>query len=190
MMGCADSLNRQKLGAETVTTNPSYQMVTSISENSRSEIILERRKDTSRVIKRTAGVAEKLFEVPRAGSSVATAAASDKYVMAVVPEVDKLVLYDFNTKDLCSFKPTLRPQAVYFLSDDELLVVGESSTLAKYKINEEQLIKVWSCENLEGAFRVCSDAAGLLYVCTSNKQKVIYVVSPTGRYNKVLFLLL
>ena len=80
--------------------------------------------------------------------------------------------------------PSDPPFYLCFYTDGGLLVTSnDADTLTKYKWSwRERADKVeWVLKGLAGAAGVCIDRHGQVFV-GSNKKKVVYVVSPTGKY--------
>jgi len=104
---------------------------------------------------------------------------SDRYVVVTHPDIDEMIIYDFISqkiaRDYCSF------DGLQFLPDGCLLGVWQA-ILQKYKIEDEKLVEIWTCNNIKDGYSPCTDSDGLIYV-TAKSSKKIYVVSSQGAAN-------
>ena len=110
---------------------------------------------------------ELLFDFPCvSGSNIGTVTASKQYVAATVTNCGSLYLYDTCNKQTSTL---LLSGVIHFAPDGSLVVIeDDSETLSKYKIEDGELIKLWTCkDNFEYATAVCTDCHGLIYVFTA-----------------------
>ena len=157
--------------------------LTSLVEHHRNVFLLGRADDVYLVEMCLPGVTqrEKLFEFQRTSTAAAFLAVSDEYVVAVNPGANALLLYDFLTKQTVTLAPTVNPTNVCFLPDGDLLVLSFSDhSIVRYRIENNQLTPVWTCEDIADSYGVCTDHNGLIYVCTLNGRQTIYILSPEG----------
>ena len=163
--------------------------VTSILEHCRNIFVLHRDDNTVIVEMCLPGVTQKnkLFELQRTGDRASFLAVSDRYVAAINPDNNQLLLYNFLSKQTTTLTLELAPWDVHFLPDGDLLVLNRSQykSLTRYRIENNQLTKVWTCEDITDGHSVCTDSGGLIYVSTLNKRKILYVLSTTGMCTRV-----
>ena len=185
LLGCHDGvrlLRREDM--QMIRYNTNVRGVTSAVEHHRDVFILHKDGKTDAVDMCLPGVTQrnKLFELQLTGNMVSFLAVSERYVVATNPDKDQLLLYDFLTKQTTTLTPGLAPWNVHFLLDGDLLVLSSSQpqTLTRFRIENNQLTKVWTCDDLNFGFHVCTDSDSLIYVSTFNKEKTLYIISPSG----------
>ncbi|XP_067943230.1 uncharacterized protein [Watersipora subatra] len=124
----------------------------------------------------------KLFSYSCQNRKISFAAVSDSYIVAHKPDEGKLVLYDFLTKQTRILTPDTKPWDLHFVQDGNLLVLTKSvipvETLTKYRVDNYQLLTIWTCEDLKNAHRITSDSDGFIYVATT--RKTIFIISSDG----------
>jgi len=119
----------------------------------------------------------KLFQFSGTSNKVAVMAVSNRYVVVKNPDTHQLIIYDFtsqrtekiNSKNLIGLQ---------FLPDGCLLGVCEGK-LQKYKIENRELIEIWTCDDIKDGYSPCADSNGLIYVTTTSLKK-IYIISSQG----------
>lgn len=114
--------------------------------------------------------------------SCAWMSASDSHVVVGVRKLDwsySYIIYDIITKQTKTTQVTER-FIPYFLPDGHLLAcIGDK--LKKYKIEDGELLPLWTCDGLVNLSDVCADSQGIIYGTTRSSSKLIYIISPTGR---------
>jgi len=123
---------------------------------------------------------QKLVQLERTSNTGAVMAVSDRHVVVNHPDTKQLIIYDFITKQTETINPDVFPFGLHFLPDGHLLGVG-GGKLIKYKIENGKLTKIWTCDDLTNGSKVCSDSNELIYVCTNNNLKTVYIISPLGK---------
>ncbi|XP_067943192.1 uncharacterized protein [Watersipora subatra] len=158
--------------------------VTSVQVCNNSTYVLGRNGDERTVYQCLSDMSqrEKLFSFNYLGNTASFIAVSKYYIVASEPVKDKLVLYNFSTRNTTLLTSAVSPTNMHFLPDGQLLVVSKD-TLIRCKIEIDKLIIIWTCEGLEAAHAVTSDVDGFIYV-SSYKSKVIYIISPQGEILK------
>ena len=68
----------------------------------------------------------------------------------------------------------------YFLPDGHLLA-SDLSSISKYRLEEGEPIKLWTCGGLEGISSIVADAEGYIYGLTYKMKNTVYIISPDGR---------
>jgi len=159
------------------------KLATSVVEHHQNVFILHRVPGTCKLEMCLAGDITKrkeLFQFSRTSNIVAVMAVSDGYVVVVNPDTNELIIYDFTsqqTEKSCSMDLL----GFQFGPDSNLLGVC-GSKLKKYKIENGQLVEIWTCDDIEDGFSLCTDSDGLIYVAARSSQK-IFVVSSQGAAN-------
>ncbi|XP_067941719.1 uncharacterized protein [Watersipora subatra] len=164
------------------------QIITSVQINSNNIYILECSRDNKSVMEITVyqclsnvSQKEKLFSFK--SKEISLAAVSKDYLVATKRDEKKLVVYDLFTKSTRFLTPTFWPFDLHFLSDGDLLALSTNSdTLIRYRIEDDQLITIWTCEGLLDPRTVTSDGDGFIYA--SSRRKTIYIISPEGERMK------
>jgi len=100
-------------------------------------------------------------------------AVSDKYVVVKNPDTRELIIYDFVSQQTNKSSCYLR--SLQFLPDGCLLGVCEGK-LQKYRIENGELVELWTCDDFKNGHSLCTGSDGLIYVSTRSLKK-IYVVS-------------
>jgi len=128
---------------------------------------------------------KKLFQFPRTSNTAAAMAVSDRYVVVVNPDTKQLIIYDFTSQQTEKIN-SMNLLGLQFGPDSNLLGVC-GRTLHKYKIENGQLVELWTCDDIEDGYNLCTDSKGLIYVAVRSSQK-IFVVSSQGAvtYNTLL----
>ena len=119
-------------------------------------------------------------------SCIPLMSASDSHVVVgVYEELEtgddsySYIIYDIITKQTKTTQVT-EPFIPYFLPDGHLLAcIGDK--LKKYKIEDGELLPLWTCDGLVNLLDVCADSQGIIYGITDRSSKLIYIISPTGR---------
>jgi hypothetical protein len=123
-----------------------------------------------------------LFEFKRNSTPAAVMTVSDRYIVVMNPDDDiQLIIYDFISKQRVSRQPAILCHP-YFLPDGHLLARGDGS-LAKYRLKDGELTTVWTCDGLENINEVCADADGLIYGSTHSSKRLVYIISPKGKFS-------
>ena len=180
-LGCNDGirvLNRES----TEIISSIILRVTSVQVCNNSIYVLDSNGDERTVYQCLSDMSqrEKLFSFNYLGNTASFIAVSKDYIVASEPVKDELVLYNFSTRSTTLLTPAMPLFDMHFLPDGQLLVVSvKQDALIRYKIENDQLITIWTCGGLEAASRVTSDVDGFIYVSTY-KRKVIYIISPQG----------
>jgi len=160
--------------------------VTSVVEHHQNVIILYREGNISKVDMCLDGDITKkkeIFQFDRTGNFAAVMAVSDRYVVVRNPDTKELVIYDYASQQ--TNKNSCYLLGLQFLPDGCLLgVVG--GKLQKYKIENGQLVELWTCYDLKGGYSLCTDSNGLIYV-TARSRKKMYVVSSQGAATNFTF---
>ncbi|XP_067943299.1 uncharacterized protein [Watersipora subatra] len=181
-LGCEDGIRvLNKKSTEIIKSSISFS-VTSVQVCNNSPYVLGWNGDEKTVYQCLSDVSqrEKLFSFNYLGNTASYISVSKDYIVASEPVEEKLVLYNFTTRSTTLLTPDVLPTNVYFLPDGQLLVVSKrQATLIRCKIENDQLITIWTCGGLEGARRITSDVDGFIYV-TTYERKVIYIISPQG----------
>ena len=121
----------------------------------------------------------KLFEFKRDSNDAATMTVSDKYIVVMNPDNGiQLIIYDIISKEKKYRQPDVcaRP---YFLPDGQLLVRTDDR-IAKYRPSDEELTIIH--EGLKNVAYMCTDEDGLVYASTRENQRVLYIISPDGKF--------
>lgn len=106
--------------------------------------------------------------------------ASDRYVATTNRDTNEILLYDLLTKQATAAKTESSSNILHFLPDGDLLATGfRVDCLTKYRVNDGQLTKLWTCKGLRESCGICSGSDGLYYVTTWNR-RTVYIVSPDG----------
>ncbi|KAF6016656.1 hypothetical protein EB796_025040 [Bugula neritina] len=109
-------------------------------------------------------------------------AISDGYVVATDPDTGQLVIYDFTSQQ--TNRSSCHLLGLQFGPDSNLLGVCISK-LQKYKIDNGQLVELWTCNDIKGGESLCTDSYGLIYV-VARSLKQIYVISSQGELLQTL----
>jgi len=156
--------------------------VTSVVEHHQNVFILHREPDAWKVKICLADNITKrkdLFEFDKISNDVAVMAVSDRYVVVTNPITKQMMIYDFMSeqiaRDYCSLDGLL------FLPDGCLLGVCEGK-LQKYGIENGQLVELWTCDEIEDGYSLCTDFNGLIYMSTGLLKKIC-IVSSQGAAN-------
>jgi len=159
------------------TTN--VKTVTSVVEHHHNVIILHREGNISKVeMCLDGGITrrQQLFQFDRNGNLAAVMAVSDRYVLVSNPDIKELIIYDFISQQ--TNKSSCYLLGLQFLPDGCLLGVC-GVKLQKCRIENGELVKLWTCNELKGGCSLCTDSHGLIYV-TTRSSKNIYVISSQG----------
>jgi len=170
-------------GKELSEYSSSEKQVTGVIETPQNVFILHSKGGIDKVDMCLAGDITKrqqLFQFDRTGDGAAVMVVSEGYVVVNHPDTKQLIIYDFITKQTETTHPDVFPVGLHFLPDGHLLGVG-GGKLMKYKVENGELTTVWTCEDVTNGNRVCSDSIGLIYVCTNNNLKTVYIISPEGK---------
>jgi len=170
-------------GNELSEYSTSEKIVTGVIETLQNVFILHREGDIDKVDMCLAGNITKkqqLFQFDRTGDGAAVIAVSDRYVVVNHLDTKQLIIYDFITKQTETIHPDVFPFGLHFLPDGHLLGVG-GGKLIEYKIENRKLTTVWTCDDVTNSNKVCSDSNELIYVCTNNNLKTVYIISPGGK---------
>jgi len=158
--------------------------VTSVVENHQNVFTLHTANNTDRVEICIAGDITKrkeLFQFPRTINIAAVMAVSDRYVVATDPDNKQLIIYNFTSQQTEKIS-LINLLGLQFGLDGNLLGVSERK-LQKYKVENGQLVELWTCDDIEDGYSLCTDSDGLIYVAARSSKK-IYVVSSQGAASK------
>jgi len=145
-------------------------------EHRQNVFILHKKGDISKVEMCLNGDITKrknLFQFNRTSYIAAVMTVSDRYVVVKNPDTRQLIIYDFTS--LKTRKTDQYLLFIQFLPDGNLLGVGEGK-LQKYRIENGQLVELWTYDDIEDGYNLCTDSDKLIYVSTESLKK-IYVVS-------------
>jgi len=154
--------------------------VTSLVEHHQNVFILHRMNNTDIVEMCLADDITKrkeLFQLSRRRNIAAIMTVSDRYVMATDLDANQLIIHDFTSQRTEKIS-LMNLLSLQFLPDGCLLGVFESK-LKKYKIENGELVKLWTCDDIEDGYSLCTDSNGLIYV-TARSLKKMYVASSQG----------
>jgi len=154
--------------------------VTSVVECHQNVFILHRARGTCIAEMCSAGDITKrkeLFQFPRTSNIVAVMAVSDRYVVVTNPDTSQLIIYDLTSQQTEKIS-SMNLLGLQFGPDNNLLGVF-GSKLRKYKIENGQLVELWTCDDIRDGYSLCTDSDGLIYVVGRSSKK-IYVVSSQG----------
>ncbi|XP_067941924.1 uncharacterized protein [Watersipora subatra] len=180
-LGCSDGvrvLNKESTEIKSLIT----LCITSVQVCNNNAYVLGWNDDERTVYQCLSNLSqkEKLFSFNYLGNTASVIAVSKDYIVASEPVKEKLVLYNFSTRSTTLLTPAVSPINMHFLPDGQLLVVSlRQDTLIRCKLENDQLITIWTCKDLVGARGVTSDIDGFIYV-TTFKKKIIYIISPQG----------
>jgi len=116
---------------------------------------------------------KELFQFDRTSNKVPTMAVSDRYVVVRNPYTKELIIYDYASQQ--TNKNSCYLLGLQSLPDGNLLGICEGK-LQKYRIENGQLVELWTCVDIEDGYSICTYSDGLIYVSTKSLKK-IYVVS-------------
>jgi len=108
---------------------------------------------------------------------------SDRYVVVKNSDAVQLTIYDFTSRRR-EEKYSLGARNLHLLPGACLLGVCKEK-LQKFKIENGQLVELWTCNDIEDGYHLCTDSNGFIYV-TTRFWKKIYVVSSQGAANIIL----
>jgi len=128
---------------------------------------------------------KELFQFHRTNNTAAVMAVSDRYVVVTNPDTNQLIIYDF-TSQQTQRTNWLYSTGLQFLPDGCLFEVA-GGKLKKYKIENRQLVELWTCDDLKGGYSLCTDSNGFIYVSIRSLKK-IYVVSSQGAANSKIII--
>jgi len=150
--------------------------VTSVVEHHQHLFILHKNSGISKVDMCLANDITKrkeLFQFDRTSNKVPVMAVSDRYVVVRNPDTKDLIIYDYASQQ--TNKSSCYLLSLQFLPDGCLLGVCKSK-LQKYRIDNGQLVEIWTCDDFKNRHSLCTGSDGLIYVSTKSLKK-IYVVS-------------
>ena len=162
-----------------------FKQVTSVVEYRNNIYILHRVGDICKVEMCLPDMKSsyKLFEFKRDSTAAATMTVSDKYIVVDNPDNDfQLIIYDIISKEKKYRQPDVRINP-YFLPDGQLLVRWSGDwggRIAKYRPSDEELTIIH--EGLKNVHYMCTDEDGLIYASTMENQRVLYIISPDGKF--------
>jgi len=160
--------------------------VTSVVEHHQNVFILHRDGNIFKVEMCLAGEITKrqqLFQFHRTNNTAAVMAVSDRYVVVRNPDIKELIIYDFASQQ--TNKNSCYLLGLQFLPDGCLLGVCKGK-LQKYRIENGQLVELWTCDDVKCGYSFCTDSDGLIYVAARSLKK-IYVVSSQGAATNFTF---
>jgi len=157
-----------------------FDSVTSVVEHHQNVFILHKNGNIFKVEMCLAGDITKrkqLFQFHRTNNTAPVLAVSDKYVVVKNPDTKDLLVYDFTSQQTEKIS-SMNLFGLQFEPDSNLLGVC-GSKLQKYKIDNGELVELWTCDDIIDGYSLCTDSNGLIYVTTSILKK-IYVISSQG----------
>jgi len=166
-----------------INYNKTATSVANVIEKNQTIYILSTEEKTDKVemcLSSNMASKHKLFQFERTSDSITSMAVSDKYVAAINPDTNQLILFDLITKQTDHFSFSFAVYDLQFLPDGNLLTVSED-TLFKFRIDNGNLTPIWACEEMVKSSGLCTDSNGLIYVTTYDSLKTMYIVSPEGR---------
>ena len=182
LLGCEDGVKLFNKETMSVTTYDTvFKQVTSVVEYRNNIYILHRVGDICKVEMCLPDMKSsyKLFEFKRDRPVAASMTVSDKYIVVMNPDNDKqLIIYDIISKEKKYRQPDVRVSP-YFLPDGQLLVRMDDR-IAKYRPSDEELTIIQ--EGLKNVLHMCTDEDGLIYASTIENQRVLYIISPDGKF--------
>ncbi|XP_067943234.1 uncharacterized protein [Watersipora subatra] len=185
-LGCLDGirvLNRES--TEIIKSSITF-MGTSVQVCNNSTYVVGENRDTKTVYQCLSDMSQKeaLFSFKYSGNIALFIAVSRDYIAASEPVKGKLILYNFSTRSTTLLTPAVPPFDLHFLSGNQLIIMSRSQdALIRCRIENDQLITIWTCGGFEGVLRVTSDVDGFIYV-TTKKKRVIYIISSQGEILK------
>jgi len=153
---------------------------TSVVEHHQNLFILHRAPSTCKIemcLADDTTKKNKLFQFPRTSDKAAIMTVSDRYVVATNPDTDQLIIYDFTSQQTEKIS-SMNLLGLQFVPDGCLLGVWRDK-LQKYKIENGELVELWTCDDFKDGYSLCTDSDGLIYVAASSLKK-IHVVSSEG----------
>jgi len=157
-----------------------FDSVTSVVEHHQNVFILHTTNNTDIVeicLADDIAKRKKLFQFPRTSNIAAVMTVSDRYVVVENPDTDQLIIYDFTSQQTDKIN-SFNLLGLQFLPDGNLSGVCEGK-LKKYKIENGQLVELWTCYGIGDGYSICTDSDRFSYVSTSSLKK-IYVISSEG----------
>jgi len=177
LVGTSDGLDVLHRGEDMLSVcSEDVYSVTSVVEHRQNVFILHRAYGTCKVEICLAGDITKrkeLFQFPRTSNIIAVMAVSDRYVVVRNPDTKELIIYDFTSQQ--TNKSSYYLHGLQFLPDGSLLGICKGK-LQKYRIENGQLVEIWTCDDFKNGHSLCTDSDKLIYVSTRSLKK-IYVVS-------------
>jgi len=181
LVGTSDGLHVFRRGGNWVNLcSTGVYSVASVIEHHQNVFILHTANNTDIVEMCLAGditKKKKLFQFPRTSNSAPVMTVSDRYVVVENPDTDQLIIYDFISQQTGKIN-SLNLLGLQFGPDSSLLGAC-GSKLKKYKIENGELVELWTCDDIKDGYSLCTDSDGLIYV-TAKFLKKIYVVSSEG----------
>jgi len=169
-------------GNEMSEYSTSEKRVSGVIETSQNVFIIQKKGDISKVemcLTDDITKRQELLQFDRTSNDAAIMAVSDRYVVVNHPDTKQLIIYDFITKKTQTLIHSgLFPFGLHFLPDGHLLVAGKGK-LRNYKIENQKLTTVWTCDGVTDGRSVCTDSDGLIYV-SGKCLKSLYIISPSG----------
>lgn len=110
---------------------------------------------------------------------------SDRYIAVKKRDNNHVILHNFHTKDTTSIPVNGTVEGLHFLLNGDLVIAkGETdrSTLTRYRVRDNQLTTVWTCDGFSNGYAITSGSDGLIYL-SSYSEGTIYIVSPDGKLN-------
>jgi len=162
--------------------------VVSVVEHHQNVFILHRAPGTWKVEMCLADDITKrktLFQFPKKSNTAAVMAVSDRYVVVRNPDTKLLIIYDF-TSQQTERNNLLYSTGLQFLADGCLLGVCESK-LQKYRLENGELVELWTCDDIDEGYSLCTGSDGLIYVSAKSLKKM-YVVSYQGSVTYIILL--
>jgi len=126
---------------------------------------------------------KELFQLHNIYYTKAIMTVSDRYVVVKNSDAVQFTIYDF-TSQRREEKYSLGVRNLHLLPDACLLGVCEEK-LQKFKIENGQLVELWTCNDIKDEYSLCTDSNGFIYV-TTRFWKKIYVISSQGAANIIL----
>jgi len=168
-----------------IVCSTDMKIVTSVIEHHQNLIILYNVNNTDMIEMCLAGditKRKKLFYLHRTSYTAAIMTVSDRYVVVKNPDAKQLTIYDFTSQQK-EKKYSVDALNLQLLPGACLLGVCKEK-LQKFKIENGQLVELWTCNDITDGYRLCTDSNGFIYV-TTRLLKKIYVVSSQGAANNI-----
>ncbi|KAF6021396.1 hypothetical protein EB796_020296 [Bugula neritina] len=184
LVGTSDGLDVLHRGGDKLSVcSLDVKLATSLVEHHQNVFILHRARDTCIAEMCSAGDITKrkeLFQFPRTSNIVAVMAVSDRYVVVRNPDTNQLIIYDFTSQQTEKIS-SINLLGLQFGPDSNLLGVLDDK-LQKYRIDNGKLFELWTCDDIEDGYSLCTDSDGLIYIAARLSKK-IFVVSSQGAAN-------
>jgi len=180
LVGTSGGLNVLRRGEHWMNPcSTDVMSVTSVVQHHQNVFILRKNGNIFKVEMCLAGDITKrqqLFQFHRTRNGEPVMAVSDRYIVVKNSDTKDLIVYDFESQQ--TKRTYCNLQSLQFLPDGCLLGVS-GSELRKYKIDNRELVELWTCDDIIDGYSICTDYNGLIYVTASILQ-MMFVISSQG----------